>query len=618
MDADINKNNFYSPGRYFYGPDLYTIYNFTVSISGAPLSIGGPVQSTGKTTETVEIEDPLEEIGNPISPWTDDENISARIVTDDIVSPPVLNQRFDPPAIGTLKFDMDYSFSPTGSSEMQFMPASKDNAWTSYDKVNWNDVQSVLTSFSGRGDLNFNLNHSGGLFTNKVTFSGSGTWRDYTYLNEEAEKFLDSSGITDQKEVAKARQQIYGQTSYTTSHAYTGTLRPLYQNPIFRQSSIQYGFRGTLVRSKRYDAATSPDGPQLSPHWGSWVKEKTKDGELIPGLTNHRLSANLSASVFDKQQSLTVSTDLPPLDPLVESNLTLRFWISETVFNMRMDKPEGSDVWIRRPYNITETLRFHARSNFRYYMVVDPESNHDITTINSTLTLWGFSASFRAEKATKYKFEFEDYITRTGGRWVPQEGEPKLIPRELAFSFIHTFSKIKLKERVDFSADVRTNLNFDLQRQTNSNFAFSMGFNFVIPGFMDVRIAARSVNNVVFRYFKGISAFDHLTVMYPSGPQNNLFTDLLDSFNFFDDSKRRRSGFKMSDLELTATHLLGDWKAVFEMRVYPYQSETLTNAGTTIPKWEFTADFSIYVQWSPISEIKTEMNYKGETNSWHR
>jgi hypothetical protein len=130
---------------------------------------------------------------------------------------------------------------------------------------------------------------------------------------------------------------------------------------------------------------------------------------------------------------------------------------------------------------------------------------------------------------------------------------------------------------------------------------------------MDINFSATSENNVVFRYFKGISRMDSLTSMYLDGPQNNVFIDLFDSFNFFNEAKRMRSGFKMRRFNLKAVHYLGDWRAEFGITMYPYM-----NLSQAIPKYEVTADISFIVQWKPITEIKTNLEYKGETDRWYK
>ena len=185
---------------------------------------------------------------------------------------------------------------------------------------------------------------------------------------------------------------------------------------------------------------------------------------------------------------------------------------------------------------------------------------------------------------------------------------------ELAFFYERKFQSIDIiKNRIDFSLEVDSSLIFDLQRYTNSNFQFQMGFRLGIAGFLDFRFTATSENNVIWRYFKGIPSMANLTSMYNDGPQNNVFTDLIDSFNFLNVSKRQRTGFKMKKFDLKFIHYLGDWWAELGISVYPY-----LNTGPTAPKYEVVSDVSFIVKWKPITEIKTDVGYKGETGIWTR
>ena len=133
-----------------------------------------------------------------------------------------------------------------------------------------------------------------------------------------------------------------------------------------------------------------------------------------------------------------------------------------------------------------------------------------------------------------------------------------------------------------------------------------------ITKFMELKISATSQNAVIFRYFKGVKGMEDLTAMYTDGEQNNLFTDLFDSFNFFDEEKRKRSGFKMQRFNLEFEHLLGDWTASFKISMYPHQKSVQGE----IPTIDIVSDISLYVQWKPITEIKSDINYDGRNDKW--
>jgi len=128
---------------------------------------------------------------------------------------------------------------------------------------------------------------------------------------------------------------------------------------------------------------------------------------------------------------------------------------------------------------------------------------------------------------------------------------------------------------------------------------------------MDLTLSATSENAVVFRYFKNFSGMDEYTGMYIDGPQNNIFTDLVDSFNFFDETKRQRSGFKMKSFNLKAVHHLGDWDATLIVTLSPYLNPALDP-----PKYDVNTEISFLVQWSSISEIKTDIKYEKRYEKW--
>ncbi|MCL2805578.1 MAG: LPS-assembly protein LptD [Treponema sp.] len=610
-DRVINSQD---PGIFFYAPDKLTLYSISGSVSGTPLNLGN---TTARTTRTPDapVEDPLKNIGIPISPWPENEAeaaAAAAAAAADPLTPPVLRQTFTLPRTGNIRFSIDYQFSPTSSSELQFINKN----WRTVDDIDYSDVQSIRTSVSGNASINIRMDHSTGIFTNTVSLTGSGTYRDI-YLYDDA--FTSSSGEVDTDTMRRLRRQEFAQTSYTSSYSYTGRFQPFFDNPIFRQSSLQYSFRGTLVRSKAYNENDSPHGPELTPQWGSWVKEERKDGVDIYGLNSHQLSANISANIMDKNQSITVSANLPPLDELISTSGSFRFWITETGVSFRMerltavntqfpDKEEGD--WIFRPIEIRETLRFANIGSLSFNMTIDPESDFEITRINSSLSLWELRVNFSAIKVAKSRFVFNDENDHTrGGEW-KSEGEPSLNPNRLQISYGKSFRNIEIiRNRFNMNFSFNTSLDFNLQRYTDSNFQFTMSLSARITGLLELTLSSTSDNSVIFRYFKDFPGMADLTHMYIDGPQNNLFIDLIDSFNFFDESKRRRSGFKLQSLNLQVNHFLGDWTATLSIRMYPYRS-------TSTEPFRFTSDISFLVQWKPITEIKTDIKYDGRTEKW--
>lgn len=599
-DREISHKD--NPGRYFFAPDRAILYSISASMSGTPFTLGGAAVSSAQKPE-IEYEDPLANIGIPVSPWPKKEETENDKKNDDKLTPPVLSQRFNLPKTGNLKFGIDYTLTPNSSAEMQFR--SGYDHWRTYDDVDWNEVQSILGSYGGSTTLNFQFSHSDNLFSNTFSLSGNGIWREYMLLNDEAEAYTTTptSGITDEAKITEAKRQQYSQSFYTTSYSYTGTVRPLYSNSIFGQSNLQYSFRGLFAKSK---FTGTGDDPEWETEWGAWEKGK---------LDSHQLTSNLSANILDKIQSFSLSADLPPFDPSISTNTTMRVWISDTNARVKFKKPEEinklpNDDWKIEPFYLTETLKFGKVGSFSYYMVTDPDKDNEITTITSSLSLWTFKASFSAVKMKGY--EFVANPSGMGGEWVVKDEEPSLYPKDFNMSYNRSFSNIQIiKDKLKFSLSFNSSLNFDLQRYTNSNFHFSMSLNVGITNFLDLSLTATAQNTVIFRYFKDVPGMEDLTWMYLPGEQNNIFTDLFDSFNFGDELKRKRSGFKMNQFRLNATHHLGDWNAIFGITMSSY-----LDSAVSPPTYKINSEISFLVQWLPISEIKSDIKYEEKTEKY--
>ena len=597
----VSLNNPDSPQRYFFAPDKYTIYNISGVVSGTPYTY----PYANSRADNGETDDPLKGIGNPVSPWTQSANNAQNRISNQSgeLTPPALSQTFNLPRTGNTVYSIDYQISPSSSTELQFLA----NNWKSYEQVDWNDIQSILTSIGGNSNVNFRVNHTTGLYTNIITLFANGTWRDYGFLNEEA--FLTNSGQVDENRMKETKRQQYSQTNYSTSYAYNGTVRPFLENPVFGLTNFQYSLRGTLVRSKRY---AGTDSAELAPQWGSWVKEERRDNEDIPGLNSNRVTANLAANIMNNNQTLSVSVDLPPLDWAISASAAFRYKISETSVSFGMERtkntqsPEGNIEWIFKPVYFTQTFRIPDIGSFVYNMVIKPEEDNDITGISASLTLWNFRASFTAEKMRRYMFE--PVTGSQSGGWV-QYGDPALSPAQLTLSYRNSTPNREIfNNRIGYSFDVNTSLAFDLQRHTNSNFQLTLGLLINIPGLVDFKLSATTQNTVIWRYFRAFRSLDDLTFMYPEGPQNNIFIDLIDSVNFFNDDKRRRSGFKIQSFNLSVIHFLGDWQAELGISMYPHQ---LNNQ-----RYRIAADVSFLVQWIPITEIKTDIGYDGRNEKW--
>ena len=581
-----------NPGYAFFFPGSLTIYSVSASVAGTPYTFGAAqVSQAAAATGPAPGDAMLPDL--PVSPWGTAETpaaVSKNPQDTFTLSPPVLSQRFDLPAAGQPQVSFDYRFTPTTASQLQF----RSTKWNEQEDINWSDVTSILSSFRGDGSIGVNVSQSGGgAYSGSFRLSGTGAWQDYMFLNKEAEDFT-TNGTTDDTKVTAARNRAYSQTYVTSSWNLSTTLKPFYQNETWSNTSLQYTLQGLLAKTT---VDTTGSKPVWNWAYGSWDNSN---------IDINQVTANVNANVRDNNQSLTVIAVLPPKDSSVSANATFRAWISETSLRGQVNNPMNNDTRVIQPFYVTETLKFGTLGNFQQYVVFDPQQNQ-YTTITSSLNLSGFTASYSLAYAQPYRYNYNgSYDNTKPDGWLLLT-DKNLEPREFKFGYTNTFTQKDLwGKRLSFSVNVNSAVTFDLQRYTNTSLTFGMGVTLGIANFLELNLSTTSENAVLFRYFQGLSFFGHpvfdLPVELYQGQEQNFFTDLLNSFRFDNNDLRRQSGFKLKALNLSLIHHLGDWNAKLTMTMTPYLPPGSRS-------YQFNNDISFLIQWVPIGEIKSEIDY---------
>jgi lipopolysaccharide assembly outer membrane protein LptD (OstA) len=600
--VDVRPSNsydirYYSPSSFFYAPDTATLYSMSVSVAGTPLSFGESAASqTGDKTDADEQPDPLKGIGIPRSPFEAIEKKDAqKKEQSDKLVPPELNQRFELPRTGSVRVSLDYRLAPSGASTLKFNSLK----WKQYDDINWGEISSILNSFSSDASTTINVNHSENFFSNSFSYLGNGTWRQYGYLNEEAEEYL-TSGVPDPQKIENAKLQEYKQSFFSTSYSISSTLRPLYQNPIFGSSSLQYNLKGLAVRSKFDEVNSTGDNPQWDLDYGEWTKEK---------IDSHQFSTNVMALVMDKTQSFSLAATLPPKDSELTWRAGIRAWISETDANQRILFPGDEEKRKVEPLYATERLVFGTYGSFTQSAVLNTEEK-EFTSLTSSLNLskWGLTAAYAASRMRGYEYIPPDANTGTTGGWVQKAGDETLLSRDFTLTYTKNISLKELwNKRMQFTVNTNSRLFLDLQRYTNSNFTFSLGYTLGINKLIDLSMSASSENSSIYRYLRNTPLFNDAPIDIPEGPQNSLFYDLMNSFRFDDNKLRESSGFKMKSFRIAATHYLGDWNAILSWNMSPYRPVNKR-------QYEINNEVTFLVQWIPINEFKTDLAYNKRNN----
>ena len=587
----------HNPTLNFYFPNSATLYSVGGSISGRPLRLGGQnkgiINPWTPDEQEPEIADIFAGIGTPLSPWEGEKNESGQEKKDpDTLVPPPLVQRFTIGAGKTAELSFSYSFAPSSTSQLQF----DSEKWKGYNDIKWSDIESILTSVSGNANTTLDLRHSANMYSGSFTFGGSGSYRQYSFINEEAEKF--SSTDPDADPVAAAKKQEYEQYTYfTTSWGLNAALSPFYMSDIWKSSSLRYSLAGLAVKSGKFIGEV--DKPEWKIDRGEWTKDK---------ITSHQLSMNLAANVMEKNQELSFSAYLPPLDFRYTANAAMRIWITETTASVSMRNIEDGKEWRLDPLTLNERINFGTFGSLAFNMVLDNKEKElapiKPNSISATLSMSkiGLSAGYSANTTAGYT------LSTTG--WITSTEEPTLKHKDMYLSYSKTFPQYNfINNKLTLNFGFNTRLNFDLQRYTSSSFSLGLNFGIKISNFLDFSMSFNTANSVIYRYYRALLPDLPEAIRDAEGEQYNIFTDLWNSFRFDDDDRRRSSGFKIQNFSLSAIHYLGDWDAEFRLSMSPYRP-----AGER--KYQLDTDFSFSVRWKPISEIKTNMRYNKRDDRW--
>jgi hypothetical protein len=569
-----------NPDSMFFFPNKLVLFSISASMAGTPYSSG---QSTAAAFGTAHAGADLLP-SEPVSPWEEPEkNLLPQTGADsNSLIPPALNQRFDIASSGSSRLTFNYTFNPNAASELQFL----NDKWKNAEDIDWNEISSVLTRVRADSSLGLSLNHTGPVaYTGSFRISGTGSWQDFSYLN-------DAVG-----DIGAARRRAYNETYLSSSYDFSFSLRPFSQDAVWRNSSFQYDLRGLLAKTvfDGSNVTNTQDNPEWKWEFGEWTRAK---------LNANTVSARFEASIMDQVQNLTLSAILPPMNSQIAGNATFRVWLFETYIRNTYIFEDGANSRTGfQPIYFTEILRVDSQISLEQYMVYDPDIIK-FTTLTTTLKLWGFTARYMMGYMVPYHLQYNDVPdpSKPNG-WIQQSnGEKNLVPQELGFSFDYRLPEYKFgNSPFSFSFDFKTSLDFDLQRYTYSKLTLSLGIEFNISKFLDIRFTTSSENTQMYWYLRSLPFFT-TDVPLPANVETNFFVDLANSFRFDRDDLRRGSAFKLKGFRLDLVHHLGDWDATLGITLSPYLDRNVSP-----PVWKFNNEISFMIRWIPIQEIRTEI-----------
>lgn len=559
-----------SPERRFFYPNRYTTPDLTGRVEGTLLDSARRRPGIDSPEELPEGFEPA-----PLRPpWgiTDDNDRTAAAEDPDdrLLRLPSLRPSFTVPEIqAPFGYRVSYSVVP----RLTVDNFTQNTEWRLPEDIDWQTRYAQLNS-DNTGRLSYRANLYRRLFVLENSLILRQRYRSVYNLNENLSDTTRRS----------LENQAFRFTGVTGEHQARLSSFPLQDHEILDQSSVVYRLNTLLYRrvfdSRRND---DPDGPPV------YVDEYFEwDPEFV---SNHDVSANLRARLWRATQSLSLTATLPPVEEEFTGRAEAITGPLRTTVSTGVRRPEGED-WIWNPLVIDQRLQPSPNITLTERLVYSIEDD-EITSSITNLRLWFLTLGLTARTTNSFRF-----VGAPNG-WEERD-DRDFRPTNARVSVEYDTETPPLwKNRVRSAALLRSTLDMDLLRYTESVFDIRFEYLARVHQFMDLRFASVTRNDQPYRYVPQLS--DELGL-----ERRNVFQDLLDSFNFFDTQARETSFFNVQQLEVGVVHYLDDWTLSIEYAGRP-ELET-TPEGTQQFKWSSRLELALV--WRPIPELRREILFE--------
>lgn len=485
-----------------------------------------------------------------------------------------------------VNYSLTYSITPTYDSLITY----NSNKTTSPNEISFSDenFQSTYYKVAIPTQLSSSLSLFKNLLSLKNTLKFSPQLQEHPFISQEYYSTEDSRNQIILNDYAANTMDVVNTNSLS--------LKPFPNSSLFNSSSISWNSTIQVIDTEFIGTVSEPE----------WEYKKTKWNE--DGIKVHNLNLNLALNGTNSHtQSLSFTSNLPPrLDTYTAKykfslpfmNFSIETGIAEIDSDTNNDGLIDDDVkegTHLKSFEFNPLKQSLSLNLFDKKLSISQSFNYNIeeqhpTSLSFSASIWGMSLSFSMNHAIPYKLDINK-------GWVAQK-EKEFLPNAINFSYNLSSKTFRFwKNRISLSPGLSTSVKIDMIRPTNSSFVFSPSITFNINEFLNLTFKATSRNDVIFRYFQDFLNYD---VEIPG--EKNIIKDLIDSFDFANQSNREKSGFKLKSFSIILTHDLHDWDFKSEFSIEP---KLVTDE---IPyRYDFSPYFSISVMWKPMNMFKTQI-----------
>jgi hypothetical protein len=432
---------------------------------------------------------------------------------------------------------------------------------------------------------------------NRTLFSGN--YQEHTVISSYVEE-----DFGEDSDLAASR--------YDITSRYSATLRPFQAQDLWEESRLVHEINGVLL-SGRWESSPESSFNTVPISWSD------------ESITSHRLTTSLVRKESYSRQSISMALQLPPKELSIQPELLLegRIWqlSGKELIRFPDDIPYYEQMFWRFTILPAEWVSFEEKlslamdtdyadlseSAFKISFFEEKlKTQHswvlnltdsELESYKSSLRIFPLYANYLAKR--EYNYTLKPY------GWERDESDFRFRPYSVSTGLLFKYEPDPFwKRRVNLSLSLDSGWEMNLIRYSENHFKFGLAFNLSIAEFLDLEFASVSSNNLTYRYFDVYSS---------SGLEPiNILTDLLDSFAFFDRARREQSSFNLESISIKAVHSMRDWDLNFVYKGKPI----LQNEENGTPFYRWQPEFSIFLQWRPIPEIKKEISYRKEEFEW--
>lgn len=493
---------------------------------------------------------------------------------DESALPVIATPSFSSQKVSGISYNLGYSISPDYSSQITYSSTNL----KSPDDFKWSDMQSTYYNISVPSTLTSSLGYRDSFLSLTDTFNFTPVYQKHPYLNDdEASGGYSASSI---KSIKNSDNNAYKMDLTDTNSL---SFRPFIYTKYFANTSLSWNTTVKMIRTKYIS-----DDPE-NPEWEYLTTDLTDD-ECV---TSHNLNLNLAANEDKFSQSLSLSTTLYPQVDSYSGTFSLGFpYASFSAGTGIKKKSKTDDTWVKQNLSQSFSLRlFESKLNLSQSYVYNLETKEQ-DSLRFSMSGYGAQLAYTMSNTTRYKFN-------SGSGW-SSTSEKEFQPYNLSFAYTNPSRTFKYwSDRITWTPTISTSVVYDCLRPTSTYFVFKPGITFKVNNFLDFSFSAETRNSVIYRYFCSEGKYQEY---YKGTGERNIFQDLMDSFRFDDDRKRKSTGFKMKSLNMSITHDLDDWDLNCTFKMAP---RLVTDSGKS--EYRYDPYFTISVAWRPMAGMKTEI-----------